>query len=140
MANKRNPAELKLMAQILDLAYRSRTYAEIAVELRRDPGVIAILYDEAVQQEIDWRTAKSMEFQRQLKIGALRVHARELNEMYLEMEGNCSLKLKTMDCYRATIKQESELLGLYKDVVDVDALPPLLEIIVQQVKLDLPPS
>ena len=140
MANKRSPAELKLMAQILDLAYRSKTYAEIAVELRRDPALIAMLYDEAIQQEIDWRTAKSMEFQRQLKIGALRVHARELNEMCLEMEGNCSLKLKTMDCYRATIKLESELLGLHKDVVDVDALPPLLEIIVKHVELESPPT
>lgn len=140
MATKKDPSTLKLMAQVLDLAYRAKTYAEIAVELRRDIQTVAMLYDEAVQQDLDFRISKSMEFQRQLKIGALRIHARELAEMYGEMEGNCSLKLNTMKDYRATIEQECKLMGLHKDIVDTDALPPLLEIRVQQVELEMPPS
>lgn len=140
MANKKDSATLKLMAQILDLAYREKTYTEIAIELRRDVGLVALLYDEAVQSDLDWRTSKSMEFQRQLKIGALRIHARELANTIGEMEGVCSLKLKAMTEYRATIEQECKLMGLHKDIVDTDTLPPLLEIRVQQVELEMPPD
>jgi len=140
MATKKDPADVILMAQILDCAYQGMNYGETAKHLRRDIVLVAQWYDNAIKLAVSARLAHDKEYYRQLAIGRLERQMRKTCADIEELEGACSLKIKLQIEYRSQLKEWGILHGLDKDIIDIDALPPLLEIRVQQIELEMPPN